>query len=67
MRRKSGDRVQTKFIEVSCKVFSPFFSLKQKKVKSKNWGKTNFEVSKNQKDVWDVFFTIKKEDDGDWN
>ena len=67
MRRKSRNRMQTKFIEVSCKVFSPFFSLKQNKVNSKNWGKTNFEVSKNQKDVWDVFFKIKKKDDGDWN
>ena len=51
----------------SCKVFSPFFSLKQNKVNSKNWGETNFEVSKKQKDVWDVFFKIKKKDDGDWN
>ena len=66
MRRTSGNRVW-KFIEVSCKVFSPFFSLKQNKVNSKNWGETNFEVSKKQKDVWDVFFKIKKKDDGDWN
>ena len=50
-----------------CKVFSPFFSLKQSKVNSKNWEETNFEVSKKQKDVWDVFFKIKKKDDGDWN
>ena len=56
-----------KFIEVSCKVFSQFFSLKLNKVNSKNWGETNFEVSKKQKDVWDVFFKIKKKDDGDWN
>ena len=56
MRRKSGHRMETKFIEFSCKVFSPFFSLKQNKVNSKNWGETNFEVSKKQKDVWDVFF-----------
>ena len=28
---------------------------------------TNFEVAKKQKDVWDVFFKIKKKDDGDWN
>ena len=41
----------TKFIEVSCKVFSPFFCLKQNKINSKNWGETNFEVSKKQKDV----------------
>ena len=67
MRRKSGNRMLTKFIEVSCKVFSPFFSRKQNKVNSKNWGETNFEVSKKQKDVWDVFFKIKKKDDGDWN
>ena len=56
---------ETKFIEVSCKVFSPFFSLKLNKVNSKNWGETNFEVSKKQKDIWDVFFKIKKKDDGD--
>ena len=56
MRRKSGKRMETKFIEVSCKVFSPFFSLKQNKVNSKTWGETNFEVSKKQKDVWDAFF-----------
>ena len=68
MRRKSGNRMLTKFIEVSCKVFSPFFSRKQNKVKSKNWGETNFEVSKKQKEVWDFFFfKIKKKDDGDWN
>ena len=67
MRCKSGNRVLTKYIEVSCKVFSPFFSLKQKKVNSKNSGKTKLEVSKKQKDVWDVFFKIKKKDDGDWN
>ena len=52
---------------ISCNVFSPFFSLTQNKVNSKNWGETNFEVSKIQKDVWDVFFKIKKKDDGDWN
>ena len=56
MRHKSGNRMYTKFIEVSCKVFSPFFSLKQNKVNSNNWGETNFEVSKKQKDVWDGFF-----------
>ena len=68
MRRKSGNRMLTKFIEVSCKVFSPFFSRKQNKAKSKNWGETNFEVSKKQKEVWDFFFfKIKKKDDGDWN
>ena len=67
MLRKSGNRMLTKFSEVSCKVFSPFFSLKQNKVNNKNWGKTNFEVLKKQKDVWDVFFKIKKKDDGDWN
>ena len=66
MRRKSGNRMYTKFIEGSCRVFSPFFSLKQNKVNSKNWGETNFEVSKKQKAVWDVFFKIKKKDDGDW-
>ena len=42
MRRKSGNRMETKFIEFSCKVFSPFFSLKQNKVNSKNWGETSF-------------------------
>ena len=67
MRCKSGNRVLTKYIEVSCKVFSLFFSLKQNKVNRKNWGENNFEVSKKQKDVWDVFFKIKKKDDGDWN
>ena len=36
--------------------FLRFFSPKQNKVNSKNWGETNFEVSKKQKDVWDVFF-----------
>ena len=51
LRRKSGNRMLTKIIEVSCKVFSPFFSLKQSKVNGKNWGETNFEVSKKQKDV----------------
>ena len=66
MLRKSANRMLTKFIEVSCKVFSPFFTLKQNKVNSKNWGETNFEVSKKQKDVWDVFFKMKKKDDGDW-
>ena len=48
-------------------VFSQFSSLKQNKINSKNWGETNFEVSKKQKDVWDVFFKFKKKDDGDWN
>ena len=67
MRRKSGNRMSTKFIEVSCKVFFLFFSLKQNKVNSKNWGETNFEVSKKQKQVWDVFFNINKKEDGDWN
>ena len=41
------------------RVFSPFFSLKQNKVNSKNWGKSNFDMSKKQKDVWDVFFKRK--------
>ena len=31
--------------------FSPFFSLKQNKINSKNRGETNFEVLKKQKDV----------------
>ena len=63
MRRKSGDRVQTKFIEVSCKVFSPFFSLKQNKVNSKNWRETNFAERRMRR----FFFKIKKKNDGDWN
>ena len=67
MRCKSGNRMKTKFIEVSCKVFSPFFSLKQNNVNSENRGEKHFEVSKKQKDVWHVFFKIKKKDDGDWN
>ena len=50
---------------IYCKVFSPFFSLKQNKVNRKNWAGTNFEVPEKQKDVWDVFFKIKKKDDGD--
>ena len=67
MRHKSGNRMQTKFIEVNWKVFSPFFSLKQNKGNSKNCGETNFEVPQKQKDVWNVFFKINKKDDGDWN
>ena len=52
MRCKSATRrVLTKYIEVSCKVFSLFFSLKQNKVNRKNWGENNFEVLKKQKDV----------------
>ena len=39
--------------------FLRFFALKQNKVNSKNWGETNFDMSKKQKDVRDVFFKIK--------
>ena len=52
--------------KIYCKVFSPFFSLKQNEVNSRNWGETNWtKFPEKQKDVWDVFFKIKKKDDGD--
>ena len=49
MRRKSGCRMYTKFIEVHCQasLFSVFLS----KTKQSKQGETNCEVLKKQKDV----------------
>ena len=52
-------RMQTKFIEVNCKVFSPFFSLKQNKVNIKNWEESNLKFRRNRK-TYEMFFSKLK-------